>query len=317
MKRSGECRKDLAIRPVDDDDLPDPARRHRLHRFVRGSRRGQRDDGRRHHVGERRRQRLSGEHDTAQQVEQREHADRFPLAVDDDDRAHARLAHPCERRRKRLVGRTRHRFAANEARQRTRDRLLLGGTLRVVRRQLRERLLQRFRDRARAEPLELGREPPPLEEVVARQLEAERVFQRVVALRRWSARRQRPDGKAFAGAERRLGLDARVLDATADGAALDDIEMRRRAQTRRQNFAILGEIREPHPRNGERERVVRHPVERRVAAQELARRIDQEGWSLQNRTRATLFDWMPVPVAIATRQWAAAFAASIPVFCRA
>jgi hypothetical protein len=86
----------------------------------------------------------------------------------------------------------------------------------------------------RAEALQFGREPAPFEEVVARQLIAERVLQRVVDLRRWSARRQRADRKALPGAERRLGLDARILDATANGAALNDIEMRRRAETRRQ-----------------------------------------------------------------------------------
>ena len=147
----------------------------------------------------------------------------------------------------------------------------------------------------RAEALEVGREPAPFEEVVAWQLIAERVLQRVVDLRRWSARRQRADGKALPGAERRLGLDARILDPTANGAALNDIEMRRRAETRRQYLAILREIREPHPRNGERERVVRHPVERRVPAQEFARRIDQEARSLQKRTRVTLFNGYPLP----------------------
>ena len=147
----------------------------------------------------------------------------------------------------------------------------------------------------RAEALELRRKPPQLEEVVAWQLVAERVLQRVIDLRRRPARRQRADGKALARAERRLGFDARILDATANGAALNDVQMRRRAEPRRQYLAILREIREPHPWNGERERVVRHPVERRVLAQELARRIDQEARSLQKRTRATLFNGCPRP----------------------
>ena len=152
-------------------------------------------------------------------------------------------------------------------------------------RKLRERLLQRLGDGPRAEAFEFRRAPAQFEEVVAWQLVAERVRQCVIDLRRRTTRRQRTNRKAFAGTDRRLRFRARILEATADDAALDDMEVRRRAEPRRENFALLREIGEFHPRDGEREHILRHPIERGVPAQELARRIDQEVRSRQRRMR--------------------------------
>ena len=62
-KRSRSLTTPQSLAVLDDDDLPDAALGHHVHRFVGGRRRRQRDDRRRHHLGERHVERAPGQHD--------------------------------------------------------------------------------------------------------------------------------------------------------------------------------------------------------------------------------------------------------------
>ncbi len=82
---------------LDDDDLANPALGHHMQRLVRRHRRGQRHDGRRHHLRQRRLERSLRQHDTTQQIDEREHPDRRALDVERDDGADLRVGHQLQR----------------------------------------------------------------------------------------------------------------------------------------------------------------------------------------------------------------------------
>ena len=192
---------------------------------------------------------LSGQHDAAQQVDQREHADRRALAVERDDRAHLGVRHLLRglaQRRRRGAG---DRRVAHELGERARQRLLLGRALAVLAVQALERLLERLGDRLRAEALELGRAPAQLEEVVAREQVAERVLQRGEDLGRRAAGGQRADREQLARAERALRRRTAALSGRLpDEPALDDVQMRDRTAVRREDRRVLRELGEREPR---------------------------------------------------------------------
>ncbi len=235
---------DHAERPaaVDDDDLPDPAVGHRVHRLVCGGGARQRHDWCRHHFGDRYRERALAQQDALEQVDQRDHAHRRARVVHNDDRAHLRVGHRLRRLAQCRRRRAGDRRVAHELHQRARQRLLLGGPLTVLAVEALERLLERLGDRLCAVAFELRRFAPQFQEILAREQVAERVLQRVEDLRRRPSRRQRADGKELSWPEHTVRVGLRVVRTAADDTALDDVQMTDRAALRGKDRRVLREV---------------------------------------------------------------------------
>ena len=185
--------------------------------------------------------------------------------------------------------------------------------------------LERLGDRLRAEPLELGRSPPQLQEVVARQDVAERVLH--ARGRSWSSAPpadSAPTGKSSPGPS--------VGSGSARGSS-GRLPTRPRWTMCRCStgpdagariVASFGEVRERQPRDRAVERVVGHP--RRTARGGAGRRASRRRAATVWRSSCRQNAQATAPArgggrargsAVAhRRQCAAAFAARMPVFWR-
>ena len=256
---------------LDDRGMAYAVSRHRERRVIDGCVGRERKRPRGHHRRDRCAEVDAVEHDTVEQILEREDSIRSAVRRGDHDGADPGLPHLLQRLANRRFAGARHRRAAHDRAQRTCHRLLLGAYLRELRVHPRACLLQHCGDACDAMPLECRREPQQVGERRPVQFETSRRLDRAVEPGHGGMRKQRSDREAISGSEYRVRLLDQIVEPrllALDLAALDDMQVLRVGTPAQDRRASLMGGRDDVQRQIVERRCV-HAVEWRIAPQRL------------------------------------------------
>ncbi len=219
------------------------------------------------------------QHDAADHVLPREHAERLRVGIDDRHRADPVPLHRLERVAERRVGAAGDRLLPEQVGEPRREAPLLGQRRGVLGLQLRARQVEQVGEAARAEVLEDRRRGDQRVEHRGREHQAERVLRGAVDAGDAAVPQQRAQREHLAGGE----LPQRRRRARASGALAahralpDDVAVRGPLLRRRQDRLARGEVAQLRRADDPLEIALGHRRERRMRLQRLLQ-AGENGW---------------------------------------